>query len=88
MYSKNKLEGTLNFERLPLQLQRAIKSKEEREGERGGKDGESLSEPRWSMKKEKMRGSLSFEFWAELCGGQNSNYIIFRNFEIFKNKIL
>jgi hypothetical protein len=40
------------------------------------------------MKKEKIRGSLSFEFWAELCEGQNSNYIIFRKFEIFKNKIL
>jgi hypothetical protein len=35
-----------------------------------------------------MRGSLSFEFWAELWEGQNSNYIIFRNVENFKNKIL
>ncbi len=33
-------------------------------------------------KKEKMRGSLSFEFWAEFWVGQNSNYIILRNFEI------
>jgi hypothetical protein len=54
VYSKNKLESTLNFERLVSSFkgQSSQKKKEKERRKRWRGVGGSLSEPRWSMKKE------------------------------------